>query len=285
MSGIQIFKSCEFGNIRAFERDGESWFVGRDVANALGYANVRDALAKHVDEEDKGVAKCDTLGGTQALTIINESGLYSLILSSNLPSAKKFKRWITNEVIPTIRKTGGYSLVPRSFAEALRLAATQQEQIEKQQKQLEAERPKVAFADAITSSGTSCLVGELAKLIKQAMERAGHKIAIGQNRFFQWLRDNGFLGKSCGYYNVANQEYVEQGLFELKKTIHDENGVLVTKTTTKVTGKGQAYFINGFLDGRFCLGVGVSKMEMPTQSQTTIRKNRRTEVVSIISKM
>lgn len=253
MNDLQLFNSNEFGKIRAVKQNDEPWFVGRDVATALGYSNPRDALSKHVDPEDKGVTKCDTLGGAQALTIINESGLYSLILSSKLPSARKFKRWITKDVIPTIRKTGGYTLVPKTFAEALRLAATQQEQIEQQQKQLEADKPKVAFADAITSSSTSCLVGELAKLIRQAVERTGCKIAIGQNRFFQWLRENGFLGKSANFYNIANQEYIEQGLFELKKTVRDENGVLVSKTTTKVTGKGQQYFINGFLSGKFKL--------------------------------
>lgn len=253
MNELQLFNNSEFGSVRAIQQDGEPWFVGRDVAIALGYANPQKAIIDHVDDDDKGVTKWNTPGGMQSLTTINESGLYSLILSSKLPSARKFKRWITAEVIPTIRKTGGYTLVPKTFAEALRLAAEQQEQIELQQRQLEAERPKVAFADAITSSSTSCLVGELAKLIRQAVERTGCKIAIWQNRFFGWLRENGFLGRSANYYNIANQEYIEQGLFELKKTVHDENGVLVTKTTTKVTGKGQSYFINGFLSGKFKL--------------------------------
>lgn len=254
MNELQLFSNSEFGKVRAIQQDGEPWFVGRDVATALGYANPNDALAKHVDNEDEQVSRIAIGGQTYNVVIINESGLYSLVLSSKLPSARKFKRWITKDVIPTIRKTGGYSLaVPKTFAEALRLAATQQEQIEQQQRQLEADKPKVAFADAITSSSTSCLVGELAKLIRQAVERTGCKIAIGQNRFFGWLRDNGFLGKSANFYNIANQEYIEQGLFELKKTVHDENGVLVTKTTTKVTGKGQQYFINGFLSGKFKL--------------------------------
>lgn len=253
MNDLQLFNSNEFGKIRAVKQNDEPWFVGRDVATALGYVEAAKAIRERVDEEDKGVSVLDTPGGKQQVILINESGLYSLILSSKLPSARKFKRWITKDVIPTIRKTGGYTLVPKTFAEALRLAATQQEQIEQQQKQLEADKPKVAFADAITSSSTSCLVGELAKLIRQAVERTGCKIAIGQNRFFQWLRENGFLGKSANFYNIANQEYIEQGLFELKKTVHDENGVLVSKTTTKVTGKGQQYFINGFLSGKFKL--------------------------------
>lgn len=252
---IQIFKNDEFGEVRTLIVNNEPWFVGKDVARALGYVREADAIRVHVDDDDKGVGETQTPGGSQQVTIINESGLYSLILSSKLPTAKKFKHWVTSDVLPSIRKTGNYSLrVPQTFAEALRLAANQQEQIEHQQKQLEADKPKVAFADAITSSNTSCLVGELAKLIKQAVERTGRKIQIGQNRFFQWLRENGFLGKSANFYNIANQEYIEQGLFELKKTVHDENGVLVTKTTTKITGKGQSYFINGFLSGRFRLG-------------------------------
>lgn len=266
MNDLQLFNNSEFGNIRAIEENGEPWFVGKDVATALGYSNPRDAIAKHVDNEDKGVANCDTLGGTQSLTIINESGLYSLILSSKLPTAKKFKRWVTSEVIPAIRKTGSYALAntpsyqiadPIERAKAWILEQQQLKQLQatsaQQQQQIEANRPKVVFADAITSSSSSCLIGELAKLIKQSFEKMGRKIEIGQNRFFKWLRDKGFLGKSGEYYNIACQHYVDQGLFQLKKTVHDENGVLVTKTTTKVTGKGQSYFINGFLSGRFKL--------------------------------
>lgn len=118
MTDLQIFNSPEFGAIRTIEKDGEPWFVGKDVAIALGYNNPRDAFKKHIDEEDKGVAKCDTLGGTQETTIINESGLYSLVLSSKLPTAKKFKRWVTNEVIPSIRKHGAY-MTPETLEKVL----------------------------------------------------------------------------------------------------------------------------------------------------------------------
>lgn len=110
MNQLQVFQNNEFGQIRTLTIDNEPWFVGKDVADALGYSNTRDALSKHVDDEDKGVANCDTLGGTQEMVIINESGLYSLIMSSKLSSAKKFKRWVTSEVLPSIRKTGSYSV-------------------------------------------------------------------------------------------------------------------------------------------------------------------------------
>lgn len=254
MNKLQIFKNAEFGEIRIIEQSGEPWFVGKDVATALGYKDTVNAIKSHVDDDDKAGWQITTQFGVKEAIIVNESGLYSLILSSKLPTARKFKHWVTAEVLPAIRRTGSYATaLPQTFAQALRLAAEQQEQLEAQQRQLEANRPKVAFADAITSSSTSCLIGELAKLIRQAVERQGRRINIGQNRFFQWLRDNGFLGRSAGYYNIANQAYIEQGLFELKHTVHDENGTLVTKTTTKVTGRGQSYFINGFLDGRFII--------------------------------
>ena len=130
MNDIQIFDNKEFGQIRTIEIDGEPWFVGRDMATALGYGNPNDALSKHVDIDDKDLAKCDTLGGNQQMIIVNESGMYSLILGSKLTSAKKFKRWITSEVIPSIRKTGGYNL-PQTYPEALRALADQAEKAEK----------------------------------------------------------------------------------------------------------------------------------------------------------
>lgn len=127
MNELQIFSNPEFGNVRAIEINGEPWMVGKDVATALGYSNPRKALAAHVDDEDKGVTKCDTLGGTQNMTIINESGLYSLVLSSKLPSAKKFRRWVTSEVLPSIRNTGMY-IIPKDYPSALRALADAEEQ-------------------------------------------------------------------------------------------------------------------------------------------------------------
>lgn len=278
---IQIFKNEEFGEIRTLVVDNEPWFVLKDVCAAFGESNYRRVSAR-LDDDEKGVSQMDTPGGKQAMTVINESGVYSALFAMQPEKARgvtddyilqrqaqlrKFKKWVTSEVLPSIRKHGGY-LTPQKVDEILsdpdtiirlatNLKAERQKRLEaernaeERQKRIEEQQPKVAFAEAITSSKTSCLVGELAKLIKQSVERTGRKIAIGQNRFYEWLRENGFLGKSNNYYNVANQEYVEQGLFELKKSVHDENGVLVTKTTTKITGKGQQYFINGFLSGKF----------------------------------
>lgn len=185
------------------------------------------------------------------MTYVNESGLYALILSSKLPSSKSFKKWVTSEVLPTIRKTGKYSSdVPQTFGEALMLAAKKQLEVEEQQKLIEAkdkkiaeDAPKVVFSDAVVGSKSSCLIGELAKILTQN----GYK--IGQNRLFDKLREEGYLGRSGEYYNIPNQKYVEQGLFELKKTTHSENGVMKSSVTPKVTGKGQQYFINKYLKG------------------------------------
>ena len=256
MNGIQVFNNPAFGEIRTAGTPEEPWFCATDVCKALGYANGRDAVAKHVDEAD--VAKRDTHTknqfGTEVtlqMTYVNESGLYALILSSKLPSSKSFKKWVTSEVLPTIRKTGKYSSdVPQTFGEALMLAAKKQLEVEEQQKLIEAkdkkiaeDAPKVVFSDAVVGSKSSCLIGELAKILTQN----GYK--IGQNRLFDKLREEGYLGRSGEYYNIPNQKYVEQGLFELKKTTHSENGVMKSSVTPKVTGKGQQYFINKYLKG------------------------------------
>lgn len=256
MNGIQVFNNPAFGEIRTAGTPDEPWFCATDVCKALGYANGRDAVAKHVDEGD--VAKRDTPTknqfGTEVklqMTYVNESGLYALILSSKLPSSKAFKKWVTSEVLPTIRKTGKYSSdIPQTFGEALMLAAKKQMEVEEQRRLIEAkdkkiaeDAPKVVFSDAVVGSKSSCLIGELAKILTQN----GYK--IGQNRLFDKLREEGYLGRSGEYYNIPNQKYVEQGLFELKKTTHSENGVMKSSVTPKVTGKGQQYFINKYLKG------------------------------------
>lgn len=243
---IQTFSSSAFGSVRTVMVDDEPWFVGKDVAEALGYANPQKAIRDHVELEDRGVNESFTPGGNQQMIIINESGLYSLVLSSKLPTARQFRRWITSEVIPSLRKYGTYSVsVPKSFSEALLLAARQQEKIESQAAKIEADRPKVVFADAIIGSKGSCLVGELAKMLRQ------NGIIVGQNRLFAWFRQAGYLGKSGEYYNLPLQKYVEQGLFEIKYTTHSEGDQMVTRATTKVTPKGQMYFINNFKNGNF----------------------------------
>lgn len=241
--------SFEGRQIRALTIEGEPYFVGKDVAEVLGYSNSRKAIADHVDSEDKGVTKCYTLGGTQQTTIINESGLYSLILASKLPTAKKFKRWVTHEVLPAIRKHGAYmtdqkaaSIVTDkgSLADLLQQAA---EQLKRKDIQIEQMKPKALFADAVSTSDTPILVGELAKILHQ------NGVSMGQNRMFRWLRDNGYLiSKKGTSYNMPTQRAMELGLFKIKENAitHSDGHVTITKTP-KVTGKGQVYFVNKFV--------------------------------------
>lgn len=246
MNDLQVFKNAEFGEIRTVTIDGEPWFVGKDVATALGYSSTNRAIIMHVDEEDKGVTKCNTLGGAQNLTVINESGLYSLILSSKLPTAKKFKRWVTSEVLPSIRKNNGYimnqeNMTPEQImAEGILIA---QRIIESKNKEFERMKPKEVFADAVKTSHTSILIGDLAKILKQ------NGIETGQKRLFEWLRNNGYLIKRNGTdRNMPTQRAMEMGLFEVKEsTINNPDGSIRITKTTKVTGKGQQYFINKFL--------------------------------------
>ncbi len=197
MTDLQIFKNPEFGEIRTIEKDGEPWFVGKDVAAALGYERPTKAILDHVDDEDKDeVPIQDSIGRSQNTPIINESGLYSLVLSSKLPGAKQFKRWITSEVIPSIRKHGGY-LTPDKLEEVLlkpdtliQLAQNLKAEQEKRRAlevKMEEQKPKVLFAESVEVAKTSILIGELAKLLKQ------NGINIGQNRLFEWLRNNGYL--------------------------------------------------------------------------------------------
>ena len=254
MNELQVFNNEEFGAVRTVMVDGEPWLVGKDVAVALGYAEPRSAISKKVDPEDKGVAEMETPSGKQEMTIINESGLYSLVMSSKLESAKRFKRWVTSEVLPSIRKNGGYiagqetmsdeELLAKALMVAQNKIAERDALIQKQREQIEADKPKTIFADAVSTSKSSILVGELAKLICQN----GH--SIGQRRLFQWMRDKGYLIKSGTSYNMPTQRYIEQGLFEIKESaIQNPDGSVRITKTTKVTGKGQVYFINKFLGG------------------------------------
>lgn len=247
MTELQIFNSEEFGDIRTVTIDNEPWFVGKDVAEALGYSNSRKALADHVHEDDKGVTKCDTLGGKQDLTIINESGLYALIFGSKLESAKRFKHWVTSEVLPSIRKTGSYQTAQPKGKELLALAVLEaQKTIELQNQEIERMKPKEIFADAVATSHTSILIGDLAKLLKQ------NGIETWQKRLFEWLRENGYLIKRKGAdWNMPTQKAMEMKLFEVKEsTVNNPDGSVRINKTTKVTGKGQQYFINKFIGGR-----------------------------------
>lgn len=239
MNNIQIFDNEEFGRVRTTEIDGKPFFSAKDVAEALGYSNPRKAILDHC----KGVTKRDTLtaGGQQAVNFIPEGDIYRLIIRSQLPSAERFESWVFDEVIPEIRKTGGYQL-PQTYAEALRALADKAEQNEKLRIENERMKPKEIFADAVAASKTSILIGELAKLITQ------NGYEIGQTRMFKYLREHGYLIKDGSSKNMPMQRYVQQGLFEIKESnVQNPDGSVRITKTTKVTGKGQQYFINKFL--------------------------------------
>lgn len=254
MNELQVFSSSEFGEVRTVTINDEPYFVGKDVAEILGYSNTRKAIADHVDEEDKtdGVTIRDSIGREQNPVCINESGLYSLVLLSKKPSAKRFKRWVTNEILPSIRKNGGYiagqeslsdeELLERAVLVAQKKIAERDRIIEQQRQRIEQDRPKTIFADAVSTSHTSILIGDLAKLICQ------NGVQIGQKRLFEWLRQNNYLIKSGSSRNMPLQRYVEQGLFEVKESsMQNPDGSVRITRTTKITGKGQVYFVNKFI--------------------------------------
>lgn len=267
MNILKQFENPEFGSIRAFVKDGEPWFVGKDVATALGYADHRSAIRNHVEEDDKQVVQLvDTQEGAvtapsyergSKILIINESALYSLIFSSIHPSAKKFKHWVTAEVLPAIRKTGGY--IPTKDAEGnqmsdelimARALQITQRTIEEQKAMIEHQRhiiadqaPKALFHDCVAESDDTCSVAELAKMIEE------NGYPMGQMRLFAWLRARGFLCiREGSFYNTPYQKWVEQGLFRIETKISfGPDGSEYVSHTTRVTGKGQAYLLNYFI--------------------------------------
>ena len=256
MKNLQIFSNNEFGEIRTVTIDGNPWFVGRDVTEVLGYVNSRKALLDHVDDEDKydGVTIRDSIGREQNPVMINESGLYSLILSSKMPNAKRFKHWVASEVIPSVRKNGGYianqenmtpeQIMAAGLQAAQKIIEEKNRQIQEQEADIQRMRPKEVFADAVTTSRTSILIGQLAKIISQ------NGVQIGQNRLFAWLRENGYLIIRRGTdYNMPTQRAMEMRLFEIKeRTVNKPDGSSMITRTKLITGKGQQYFINKFLN-------------------------------------
>ena len=224
MNEITVFNNENFGDVRTIQIDGDPWFVGKDVASILGYSNTRVALSNHVDDEDKGVAKCDTPGGVQEMVMINESGLYSLVLSSKLESARKFTRWITSEVIPQIRKTGAYH-VPQTYAEALRALADKAEKMEALQKQNQLMQPKAEFFDAVTDSKTAIPIGDVAKILD---------IGIGRNKLFEFLRQKNILTAD----NRPYQKYIDSGYFRVIEQKYEVNGEVRINIKTLVFQKG-----------------------------------------------
>lgn len=253
MNELQIFKSPEFGQIRTLTIDSEPWFVGKDVADILGYQNGSRDINRHVDADDKRKEMITDGKQLKETILINESGLYSLILSSKLPTAKQFKRWVTAEILPSIRRTGGYIANTETMTDAeimskaLLIAKQTIESREQRIHSLEAEtermKPKEIFADAVSASNSSILIGDLAKILH------GNGIKIGRGRLFAWMREHGFLIKQKGTsYNMPTQRAMELGLFRVKEGSYvDGKGNNIITKTTKVTGKGQQYFINKFL--------------------------------------
>ena len=251
MNEIKIFNNPEFGKVRTMEINGEPYFVGKDVAEILGYNNTKDAIATHVDADDRAViqrSENTTLEiPNRGLTVINESGLYSLILSSKLPKAKEFKRWVTSEVLPSIRKHGAYAVDellndPEFAIKTFTALKEERERSKRLSEQIEADKPKVIFADSVSAAKSSILIGDLAKLLKQ------NGVNIGQNRLFEWLRQNGYLIKDGTSKNMPTQRAADMKLFEVKvRTVNNPDGSIRETKTTVVTGKGQVYFVNKFL--------------------------------------
>ena len=248
MNELQIFKNEEFGEIRTVQLNNETYFVGKDVAEALKYNEPHKAIQRHVEEDDRTKHPVtDSSGRDQEAWIITESGLYALIFGSKLESAKRFKHWVTSEVLPSIRKHGVYAVDelldnPDMAIKAFTALKEEREKNKLLQADNDRMKPKEIFADAVATSKQSILIGQLAKLICQN----GHE--IGQQRLFRWMRENRYLMKHGSNYNMPMQRYVEQGLFEIKESAvtNPDGSVRITKTTV-VTGKGQVYFINKFL--------------------------------------
>lgn len=249
MSNIKIYENIEFGKIRVEEIEQIPWFVGKDIAEILGYANPLKAIREHVDDEDKGMNETVTPGGRQQMVIINESGLYSLILSSKLPKAKEFKRWITNEVIPSIRKNGGYIANQENLsddelmAKALLVA---QNKINEKNKVIENMKPNYLIGKAVTGNSKSVTIGNFANILIQN----GRK-DLGQNKLFEWFRQNGYLSNKKGLnWNKPTYKATSQNLFEVKEvTIEHNNGFKTTSFTPLITAKGQEKFIDLFIYG------------------------------------
>ena len=250
MNELQIFNSEEFGEVRTVVLNSEPMFCLVDVCKALDIKNATD-VAKRLDDDERTRLNLGRQGETNFVT---ESGLYAVILRSDKPNAKKFRKWITGEVLPSIRKNGGYiagqetlsdeELLSKALMVAQRKIDEKNNIIAMQDSRIQGMIPKEIFADAVSASHTSILVGDLAKLICQ------NGVQIGQKRLFEWLRENNFLIKSGASRNMPKQRYVEQGLFEVKESnIQNPDGSVRITKTTKVTGKGQVYFVNKFLKG------------------------------------
>lgn len=250
MKNLQIFKNNDFGEIRTLEEDGRILFCASDVAKALGYIKPNDAVARHCRATTKRSTPIS--GKMQEINFVPEGDVYRLITHSKLPTAEKFESWVFDEVLPSIRKHGAYMtpetlekvlLSPDTLMQLAQNLKDEQEKRKELETKIEQDKPKVLFADAVATAQTSILIGELAKLLKQ------NGVDMGQNRLFEWMRQNGYLIRRQGSdYNMPTQRAMEQGLFEIKETtvVHADGHTHINKTP-KVTGKGQAYFVTLFL--------------------------------------
>lgn len=240
---VKQFSNEQFGELRVVQDEqGEPWFVAKDVCDALGLGRQHDST-RYLDDDEKGEGLVNTSSGVQTMVTVNEPGLYRLILKSRKPEAKAFQRWVTHEVLPAIRRDGGYMVArdetpEETMARALLIA---QSTIDRQTAQIAELKPKALFADAVAASDGTCLIGELAKMLRQ------NGVDFGQNRLFEVLREQGFLGKSGSNRNVPTQRAMEMGLFRIKETaITHSDGHVTISRTPKVTGKGQVYFLKRF---------------------------------------
>ena len=240
---VKQFSNEQFGELRVVQDEqGEPWFVAKDVCDALGLGRQHDST-RYLDDDEKGEGLVNTSSGVQTMVTVSEPGLYRLILKSRKPEAKAFQRWVTHEVLPAIRRDGGYMVArdetpEETMARALLIA---QSTIERQTAQIAELKPKALFADAVAASDGTCLIGELAKMLRQ------NGVDFGQNRLFEVMREQGFLGKSGSNRNVPTQRAMEMGLFRIKETaITHSDGHVTISRTPKVTGKGQVYFLKRF---------------------------------------
>ena len=251
MSEIKLFNNPEFGEVRVTTINNEPYFVGKDVAEILGYSRADNAIRAHIDLDDKLTHQISASGQNRNMVMINESGLYSLILSSKLPTAKKFKHWVTSEILPAVRKHGAY-MTPETIEKTLNDPdfiiglATKLKEEQERSRALAADnlrmKPKEIFADAVSVSEDAILIGALAKILK------GNGVDIGQKRLFKWMRDEGYLIKGGRDVNAPTQRSMNLGLFKVKeRTINNPDGSTRLTRTTLVTGKGQLYFVNKFL--------------------------------------
>ena len=244
MNDIQIFKKQELGQVRVAGDKDSPLFCLKDVCDVLGHTNHKMVKAGLINEFGEGVNQTyplETAGGIQQATFITEPQLYFVLMRSDKPKAKPFRQWVVNEVLPSIRKTGAYNAeqkAPTNMIEALELALAQAKEIEALNNKIELDKPKVAFAEAVTNSNHCITITELSRYLQ------ANGINIGRNKLYEYLRDSGYLIKGGRDKNLPTQQYMEQGLFKVAESVVNHNTYQLVTNQTLVTGKGQQYFLN-----------------------------------------